>query len=65
MQFFSVQLCWQGRGQNARARMAERGVEQAGQGQVLLRVLHSSHLQQVDSPLIAISLLADKKISAD
>jgi len=41
--------------------MDERGGEQAGQGQVLLRVLHSSHLQQVASPLIAISLLADKK----
>ncbi len=49
MLFLYVQLCGEGRGQNARARMAERGGEQAGQGQVLLRVLHSSHLQQVAS----------------
>ncbi len=49
MLFFRVQLCGEGRGQNARARMVERGVEQAGQGQVLLRVLHTSHLQQVAS----------------
>ncbi len=44
-----MQLCGEGRGQNARARMVKRGGEQAGQDQVLLRVLHSSHLQQVAS----------------
>ena len=42
-----AQLCGEGRGQDAPARVAQRGDIQAGQGQVLRRVIHTSHVQQV------------------